>query len=185
MPQQQQLHWDQHLAQGIRQARASGGLLQALGSYIAAKLSGQLQARPPQLSDILWSSMGMGATIALLALIAAQAAVLPFAGPLHQQGLPLLLGSFGTFCVLLFARPESAPVRPWCVVAGQLASAAVAVAVFKALGTGVIAKASAMALACAVMMQIDAVHPPGGKFQVVTSVFGRMLFTTYNTKADC
>jgi hypothetical protein len=49
----------------------------------------------------------------------------------RKQGLPLLLGSFGTMAVLLFARPDAEPVRLWPVVGGQLAAAAIAVACLK------------------------------------------------------
>lgn len=73
-----------------------------------------------------------------------------------------MLGSFGTFAVLLFARPEAEPVRLWPVVAGQLASAAIAVTFVKLFGTSIASKAAAMAVMCATMMHIDAVHPPGG-----------------------
>lgn len=96
-----------------------------------------------------------------------QATTLPLVGPLHSAGLPLLLGSTGALCVLLFGRPDAEPVRLWTVAAGQLASAAIAVAVFKAFGRGVAAKALAMAAALAAMMRIDAVHPPGGACAII------------------
>lgn len=35
----------------------------------------------------------------------------PIVGPWHQKGLALLIGSFGTLSVLLFARPEAEPVK--------------------------------------------------------------------------
>ena len=93
-----------------------------------------------------------------------QAATLPAVGPLHAAGLPLLLGSTGAMCVLLFGKPDAEPVRLWPLVIGQLASTAIAVAVFRAFGPGggVAAKAAAMAAALAVMVRLDAVHPPGG-----------------------
>ena len=37
----------------------------------------------------------------------------PIVGPWHQKGLALLIGSFGTLSVLLFARPEAEPVKVW------------------------------------------------------------------------
>ncbi|KAI8462329.1 MAG: HPP family-domain-containing protein [Monoraphidium minutum] len=160
------LHWDQHLAAGLRDAAASGrGVAGALAAFVAAKLSGRLQRRPPRASDLLWSALGMAAAMGALLAAAGHAAALPVVGPLHQQarvGLPLMLGSFGTLAVLLFARPDAEPVRAWPIVAGQLAATAVAVVAVKVLGTSVAARAAAMGAALAVMMQIDAVHPPGG-----------------------
>ncbi|GBF96388.1 hypothetical protein Rsub_09187 [Raphidocelis subcapitata] len=100
-------HWDQHLAQGVRAARASGGVARGLRAFVAGKLSRRTHARPPRASDLLWSAAGMAAAVGALALLAARAPLLPLVGSLHAGGLPLLLGSFGTMCVLLFARPEA------------------------------------------------------------------------------
>ena len=41
------------------------------------------------------------------------------------QGLPLLIGSFGTITVLLFGRPEAEAIRFWNLLAGQVLSIAV------------------------------------------------------------
>ena len=64
--------------------------------------------------------------------------------------------------VLLFAKPEAEAVRLWPVVAGQLASAAIAVACLQVLGPSSTARAAAMAGMLAFMMWADCVHPPGG-----------------------
>ncbi|KAJ9508176.1 hypothetical protein QJQ45_021560 [Haematococcus lacustris] len=82
--------------------------------------------------------------------------------PCHLQGLGLLLGSFGTICVLLFGRPEAEAIRTWNLVVGHLTSVSVVVCVLGCLGSTVFSRALAMALALASMLLTDSVHPPGG-----------------------
>jgi CBS-domain-containing membrane protein len=80
------------------------------------------------------------------------------------QGLPLILGSFGTLTILLFGRPEAEAVRLWPLVAGQLGSIAIALSVLQLLGTGIVQRAVAMGATVAYMMWSDCIHPPGGEY---------------------
>lgn len=67
------LHWDEHLARGLADARAApGGVPVALARFVAGKLSGELHKRPPRLSDIVWGALGMGVATAALAALAAR-----------------------------------------------------------------------------------------------------------------
>jgi CBS-domain-containing membrane protein len=79
------------------------------------------------------------------------------------QGLPLLLGSFGTLTVLLFGKPDADSVRPWPLIAGQLGSMVIALLVLGVFGAGLLQRAVAMGAAVAYMMWADCIHPPGGE----------------------
>jgi len=80
---------------------------------------------------------------------------------LRHQGLPLLLGSFGTFAILLFGRPEAEAVRLWPLVAGQLGATAIAMSFIHIWGANLVSRAAAMATTVAYMMWTDSIHPPG------------------------
>ena len=80
-----------------------------------------------------------------------------------MQGVPLLLGSFGTLAILLFGKPEAEPVRLWPIIAGQLGAVAIAVTVLQVWGPSLVSRAAAMAATVAWMMWSDCIHPPGGK----------------------
>lgn len=79
------------------------------------------------------------------------------------QGVPLLLGSFGTLAILLFGKPEAEPVRLWPIIAGQVGATAIVTAVLHVWGPNLISRAAAMAATGAWMMWSDCIHPPGGK----------------------
>ncbi|KAJ9504900.1 hypothetical protein QJQ45_021296 [Haematococcus lacustris] len=127
-------------------------------------------------SDVVWSSLGMFCAVYALGTANGIVSALPGVGPWHQQastlaqphlnmhppGLGLLLGSFGTICVLLFGRPEAEAIRTWNLVVGHLTSVSVVLCVLGCLGSTVFSRALAMALALASMLLTDSVHPPGG-----------------------
>lgn len=83
--------------------------------------------------------------------------------PVVLQGVPLLLGSFGTLAILLFGKPEAEPVRLWPIIAGQVGAAAIVMTVLQVWGANLISRAAAMAATVAWMMWSDCIHPPGGK----------------------
>ncbi|KAL6759055.1 HPP family-domain-containing protein [Haematococcus lacustris] len=121
-----------------------------------------VQSKRASASDVVWSSLGMFCAVYALGTANSIVSALPGVGPWHQQGLGLLLGSFGTICVLLFGRPEAEAIRTWNLVVGHLTSVSVVLCVLGCLGSTVFSRALAMALALASMLLTDSVHPPGG-----------------------
>jgi hypothetical protein len=73
------------LSQALADSKGNGGTWRALRRFVAAKLSGGLQRRPPRASDLAWSALGMAAFIGALALLAGRAGSLPIVGPAHQR----------------------------------------------------------------------------------------------------
>ena len=65
------------------------------------------------LSDLVWTFLGAFAAMGFLGLAAQQVATWPGVGPWHTHGLNLLIGSFGTISVLLFAKPEAEVIKVW------------------------------------------------------------------------
>jgi CBS-domain-containing membrane protein len=74
-----------------------------------------------------------------------------------------LLGSFGTFAILLFGRPEADAVRLWPLLGGQLGATAIAIGIIKLFGANLLSRAAAMAATVVYMMWSDTIHPPGGE----------------------
>ncbi|GFR49171.1 hypothetical protein Agub_g11193, partial [Astrephomene gubernaculifera] len=154
--------WDVQVLNGIRAAKARGqSSASALSSYIASKLRNSGKSRATA-SDVVWSFCGMFAAVAALGVMSLHVRSWPLVGEWHQQGLNLLLGSFGTICVLLFARPEAEAMRIWNFVAGHVIATATVVLLLHLLGPGVFTRALAMGLMVAFMLLTDSVHPPGG-----------------------
>lgn len=94
------------------------------------------------------------------------------------QGLPVLLGSFGTFAILLFGKPEAEAVRLWPLIGGQLGATAIAVSILKLWGASLWSRAAAMAATVAYMMWTDTIHPPGGESTVLCSCPVRCLYNS-------
>lgn len=148
-------------------------LISRLLGYASRTLTGQHKNRP-LLSDLCWTFTCC--FLGVLALGALASISISFPGVLghwHRQGLPILLGSFGTLCVLIFARPESEPIKIWNLIVGEVLSVIVAVAVLRILGLIstplIVSRALAMSLAIVAMMWTDSVHPPGGALVLVAS----------------
>lgn len=78
------------------------------------------------------------------------------------SGHPALTFPFTTSIVLVTAAPESRPARPWSVVAGHLISAVAGLVCVAALGQGDAAAIIGVGTAIALMISIDALHPPAG-----------------------
>jgi len=75
---------------------------------------------------------------------------------------PALTFPFTTSIVLVMAAPESRPARPWNVVVGHVASAMAGLAAVALFGQGELAASVGVGLAIAVMIVVDALHPPAG-----------------------
>jgi CBS-domain-containing membrane protein len=100
---------------------------------------------------------GAGGTIAL-ALIGLLAGA---------SGLPLILGSFGATCVLVFGFPESPFSQPRSVIGGHVLASAIGLLVLHGIGDGPWCLALATGLAIAAMMALRVVHPPAGSNPVI------------------
>eukprot|EP00882_Tetradesmus_deserticola_P022688 GHRQ01024626.1.p1 GENE.GHRQ01024626.1~~GHRQ01024626.1.p1 ORF type:complete len:222 (+),score=71.59 GHRQ01024626.1:420-1085(+) len=96
-------------------------------------------------------------------LLSCAAAAAALVAACELQGLPLLLGSFGTFAILLFGRPEADAARLWPLLGGQLGATAIALCIIKLFGANLLSRAAAMAATVVYMMWSDTIHPPGGE----------------------
>jgi hypothetical protein len=148
-------------------------LLSRLIRYTTETLSGRHKNRP-LLSDLIWSFGCCFLGIIALGVLDAHSSSLPgVLGHWHSKGLPVLLGSFGTLCVLIFARPESEPIKVWNLFIGEILSVSIALVVLRCLevlsAPLIVSRALAMSLAVVGMMWTDSVHPPGGALVLVAS----------------
>jgi CBS-domain-containing membrane protein len=78
------------------------------------------------------------------------------------SGAPLVLGSFGASCVLLFSFPDSPFSQPRNVIGGHFLASLTGLAFLTALGSTWWSIALALATAIAVMHFTRTVHPPAG-----------------------
>ena len=82
---------------------------------------------------------------------------------LSETGLhPLILGSFGASCVLLFGYPDSPFSQPRNIVLGHTLSTLIGLAVLATLGVQWWSMGLAVTLAIVLMMQSGVMHPPAG-----------------------
>jgi CBS-domain-containing membrane protein len=83
------------------------------------------------------------------------------------SALPLMLGSFGATCVLVFGFPESPFAQPRSVVGGHVLASAIGLLVLHGIGDDPWCLALATGLAIAAMMALRVVHPPAGSNPVI------------------
>jgi CBS-domain-containing membrane protein len=83
------------------------------------------------------------------------------------SGVPLVLGSFGATCVLVFGYPESPFSQPRSVIGGHVLASAIGLLVLHRIGDGPWCLALATGLAIAAMMALRVVHPPAGSNPVI------------------
>eukprot|EP00201_Polytomella_parva_P020841 CAMPEP_0175042860 /NCGR_PEP_ID=MMETSP0052_2-20121109/2825_1 /TAXON_ID=51329 ORGANISM="Polytomella parva, Strain SAG 63-3" /NCGR_SAMPLE_ID=MMETSP0052_2 /ASSEMBLY_ACC=CAM_ASM_000194 /LENGTH=263 /DNA_ID=CAMNT_0016305773 /DNA_START=207 /DNA_END=995 /DNA_ORIENTATION=+ len=149
--------WDLALYKSISESK--DGVFKGLVSHIQARLEA---GKKTPLSHILFSVAGAFVSTYLLGLISDIRKDLPFVGEWHQQGLGLLVGSLGTVSILLFARPESEPVRIWNFIAGHVLPVFLGSVILHSGLPINLARALALAAGLGVMMITDCIHPPGG-----------------------
>jgi len=75
---------------------------------------------------------------------------------------PLVLGSFGASCVLLFGYPDSPFSQPRNIVLGHTLSTLVGLLVLQLFGVHWWSMALAVALSIVLMMRAGVMHPPAG-----------------------
>jgi len=81
--------------------------------------------------------------------------------------LPLILGSFGASCVLVFGFPDLPFSQPRNVLIGHLLSSFIGLVFLKLLGAHWWALALAVGTAISAMMWTRTVHPPAGSNPVI------------------
>lgn len=81
--------------------------------------------------------------------------------------VPLVLGSLGATCVLVFGFPKVAFSQPRNVIAGHVLSSSIGLAFATVCGTAWWSMALALAVAIAVMLVTRTVHPPAGSNPVI------------------
>jgi CBS-domain-containing membrane protein len=85
---------------------------------------------------------------------------------------PLVLGSFGASCVLLFGFPKSPFSQPRNVIAGHFLSTLIGLLFFHFIGDMWWSMALALATALAVMLATNTVHPPAGSNPIIVFLLG-------------
>jgi CBS-domain-containing membrane protein len=90
--------------------------------------------------------------------------------------LVLMIGSFGASAVLVYGAIKSPLAQPRNLVGGHFFSAVVGVAAFKIFeGQPMLAGATAVATAIAVMHATKTLHPPGGATALIAVVGGQKI----------
>lgn len=128
------------------------------------KMRGSTQGPPAApLSEIAWS--WLGAFLGMAALAAMHRSLVT------QSDLMMLMGSFGASAVLVFGAIRSPLAQPRNLVGGHVLSALVGVACYQWLGDfPVMAAATAVATAIALMHATRTLHPPGGATALIAVI---------------
>jgi len=124
--------------------------------YYLSKMRGGAVC-PPRVSLKLVLLSGLGGLLAI-------AAVAYLADITHT---PLVLGSFGATCVLVFGFPESPFSQPRNVIAGHFLASLVGLACLTVFGAHWWSMALATGAAIALMQLTRTVHPPAGSNPVI------------------
>lgn len=121
------------------------------------KFRGQSSPLPPapKFRDVALAWLGGVLAISILA------------GLGEQLMLPLILGSFGASCVLIFGFPEAPFSQPRNVVAGHFMSSLIGLTFLSLFGPHWWSLALAVGTTIAVMMATRTVHPPAGSNPVI------------------
>ncbi len=139
---------------------------------IFAKFAGDRAKLPPRASP---GAIGLAAIGGFLAIGAV-------AGLADLTATPLVLGSFGASCVLVFGYPDVPFSQPRNVVFGHVLSSLVGLLCLTVLGPHWWVAALAAGGAIALMMLTRTVHPPAGSNPVIVflshSSWGFLIFPT-------
>lgn len=133
------------------------------------KMRGQGQS-PPRVSfaEVCWSWLGSFLGIAAVALLHYKL--------LDQQGLILLLGSFGASAVLIYGAVRSPLAQPRNLLGGHILSAVIGVTAFQWLGMYPwLAAAVAVSVSIALMHLTRTLHPPGGATALIAVIGGQSV----------
>lgn len=93
---------------------------------------------------------------------------------------PLVLGSFGASCILLFGFPKSPFSQPRNVIFGHFLSSLIGLVFYHFIGDTWWSLGMALAIAISIMIATRTVHPPAGSNPVIVFLLGAkwtFLFT--------
>jgi len=114
-----------------------------------------------------WSSQGPSLPSIGLAWLGACLGIALLGLSSSATGWPMVLGSFGASCVLLFGYPEAPFSRARSVIGGHVLCSIVGMIFLRLLGPSWWAMGLAAGTALAVMMGTRTVHPPAGSNAVI------------------
>ena len=133
------------------------------------KMRGKGQS-PPRVSlgEICWSWIGSFLGIAAVALLHYRL--------VDQNGLLMLIGSFGASAVLLYGAIRSPLAQPRNVLGGHILSAFIGVTAFQWFGGQPwLAAAVAVSTSIALMHLTKTLHPPGGATALIAVIGGNSV----------
>lgn len=133
------------------------------------KMKGNGQS-PPRVSitEVCWSWLGSFLGISAVALL--------HYNLVDQQGLMLLIGSFGASAVLIYGAVRSPLAQPRNLIGGHVLSALVGVMAFQWLGTSPwLAASVAVSTSIALMHLTKTLHPPGGATALIAVIGGQSV----------
>ena len=121
------------------------------------KLLGDKQPLPPPvpLKKIGLACLGSFLIITVLALLS------------DATSTPLILGSFGATCVLVFGYPDAPFSQPRNVVIGHITTTFIGLLFLTFFGPNLWSLALAVAIAIGIMILFRVVHPPAGSNPVI------------------
>lgn len=133
------------------------------------KMKGHSQS-PPMVSllEVLWSWIGSFIGIAAVALLHYRL--------VDQNGLLMLIGSFGASAVLIYGAIRSPLAQPRNLLGGHILSAFVGVTACQWLGGQPwLAAAMAVSTSIALMHLTKTLHPPGGATALIAVIGGESI----------
>lgn len=133
------------------------------------KMRGNGQS-PPRVSiaEVCWSWIGSFIGIAAVALLHYKL--------VDQNGLLMLIGSFGASAVLIYGAIRSPLAQPRNLLGGHILSAFVGVTAFRLLGGEPwLAAAAAVSTSIALMHLTSTLHPPGGATALIAVIGGESV----------
>jgi len=98
----------------------------------------------------------------VLAWLGAFLATLAFSGMTEVIKTPLILGSFGASCLLVFAYPTSPFAQPRNVIGGHFVASLTGLVVMNLMDISPLSMAVAVATAIVLMLLLKVPHPPAG-----------------------
>ena len=130
-------------------------------SYIS-KFTGQKQPLPPRatLKDIAFVWLGSLLAAAMVGFLA------------YYSNQPLVMGSFGASCFVLFILPQSPFAQPRNVIGGHFISTLVGLLFFHFVSPDWWSMALALATAIALMQLLNMPHPPAGSNPFIVFLAG-------------
>lgn len=126
------------------------------------KLFAAYEKCPPRLPYGVIAAAWLGAALATGA----------FAGIGNAANLPLVLGSFGASCLLVFAYPQSPFAQPKNVIGGHFVATLTGLVFMAAFGAGWWVMALAVGTAVALMLLLRVPHPPAGSNPLIVMLGG-------------